>query len=642
MLDEATGKQIVNNGFVGSQILLFPPYPFGRLVKMRLLDSAHFLVFHALFYTHCVLNRLPGINMLSRLFAALLFVSFGYSSATAQSLEERLLAEPAASLAKAAAAMGDAKRGAVVFYQPYMACRKCHADEAVGKGIGPSLLAMDPKPTDEELVDSVLRPSKTIKKGFESLSVLKEDGQLVQGTLVERDDQIIVLRDAALGLEKTVSISIDSVDQERVSDVSSMPAGQVNVLTSRQQFLDLICYLMEIRDGGKERAAELEPPPSLYSVAAIPEYENNIDHAGMIRGLDRESFKRGEAIYARVCANCHGTHDRPGSLPTSLNFSTGKFKNGNDPFSMYQTLTRGFGLMVPQSWMVPQQKYDAIHYIREAYLKPRNKTQYAEVDDTYLASLPKGDSLGPAPSKIEPWRQMDYGPNLVSTYEIGDDGSNFAYKGNAFRIDPGPGGITQGHSWMVFDYDTLRMSAAWADGDFIDYRGIGFDGSHNSHPRAAGAIHFANPTGPGWARPGTDSFDDPRLIGRDGRRYGPLPRDWAQYRGMYYHGNETVMSYTVGETDVLESESRLDENWRVFARKFTIGPRKQSMLLQVAHDQGLADLPFEPVGRPADADASLQQLVHWGASSTTGEDSKAGVAGRSTLAVRRRDFPAGR
>ena len=86
----------------------------------------------------------------------------------------------------------------------------------------------------------------------------------------------------------------------------------------------------------------------------------------MIAGLDAASFQRGEKIYDRVCANCHGTKDHAGSLPTSLRFASGAFKNGSDPYRMYQTLTRGFGQMAPQTWMVPEQKYDVIHYIREA------------------------------------------------------------------------------------------------------------------------------------------------------------------------------------------------------------------------------------------------------------------------------------
>ncbi|MCO6458638.1 MAG: c-type cytochrome, partial [Pirellulaceae bacterium] len=406
------------------------------------------------------------------------------------------------------------------------------------------------------------------------------------------------------------------IEQRSAASLSIMPDGQLNALASRQQFLDLLRYLMEIRDGGPQRAAELEPPPALYASRPLPEYEQQIDHAGMIASLNDDSFRRGEAIYNRLCINCHGTHDKPGSLPTSLRFATGKFKNGSDPYTMYQTLTRGFGMMVPQTWMVPEQKYDVIHYIRQAYLREHNPTEYRAVDEAYLAGLPQGTTRGPQPSNILPWEQMDYGPNLVATYEVGDDGANFAYKGNAVRLDAGPGGVSQGRQWLLFDYDTLRMAAVWSGEGFIDWNGINFNGRHGVHPRIMGQVQVANPTGPGWADPRTGSFDDPRLRGRDDRAYGPLPRQWAQYRGMYYHGPQTVIAYTVGETPVWElpgsrsvelpplsavatgsatgdpaSEGAASDPPRgrfvsLATRTFNLGSRPQPLILQVAHRPG--------------------------------------------------------
>ncbi len=101
-----------------------------------------------------------------------------------------------------------------------------------------------------------------------------------------------------------------------------MPAGQVNQPASWQQFLDLIRYFRSIRDGGPLKAKELEPPAHLYQIR-IPEYENDIDHAGLIASLDNGAFNRGEAIYNRLCINCHGTKRPGGSLmPTSLKFAS--------------------------------------------------------------------------------------------------------------------------------------------------------------------------------------------------------------------------------------------------------------------------------------------------------------------------------
>ena len=50
---------------------------------------------------------------------------------------------------------------------------------------------------------------------------------------------------------------------------------------------------------------------------------------------------------------------------------------------MWLPSNHGVGMMLPQTWMVPQQKYDVIHYIREEYLKADNPDQYARIDRTY-------------------------------------------------------------------------------------------------------------------------------------------------------------------------------------------------------------------------------------------------------------------
>ncbi len=509
---------------------------------------------------------------------------------TASQLERELTSVPAAKLADEAARFGDAKRGAVLFFQPQMACRQCHSVDGSKSPLGPALAEKRPDATNEFLVESVLHPSKSIRKEFQSTVVVMNDGKVTLGLVVEETAEKIVLREGR-PFGKLIEIPRSDIDEYQPIKQSIMPDGQVSLLASRQQFLDLIRYLIEIRDGGALRAKELEPPASLYAIR-IPEYEKDIDHAAMIAELDAGAFKRGQAIYSRLCVNCHGTHDKPGSLPTSLRFATGKFRNGADPHTMYQTLTRGFGMMIAQTWMVPQQKYDVIHYVRQAYLKEHNPSQHYSITDEYLAGLPKGKSRGPEPVQNEPWITMDYGPSLVNTYEVGNDASNFAYKGIAVRLDPGPGGISRGQSWMVFDHDTMRVAAAWTGDGFIDWQGIHMNGRHNIHPRIKGDVHLANPTGPGWAEPETQSFDDPRLRGRDDRLYGPLPRKWAHYKGLSHHGQKTIIDYTVGDTFVREVPGLATSVTRdggassafTFTRTFNVGPRSHDMILQVARE----------------------------------------------------------
>ncbi|HEX4613764.1 MAG TPA: c-type cytochrome, partial [Urbifossiella sp.] len=366
------------------------------------------------------------------------------------SLHQQLAAEPVAELAKAARDRGDAGRGAVLFFQPFLACAKCHDGDA---RLGPDLAAVGKDATAEYLVESVLFPSKAIRKGYETVTVATADDRAVTGLVAaETADALTLLDPAANG--KQVVIPKGDIARRATSPLSLMPDGQANLLSDRQQFLDLMKYLIEIAEQGPAWARELRPA---VTALVIPEYEKDIDHPGLVRGLDEKAFRRGEAIYTRVCANCHGTKDQPGSLPTSPRFAAHVFKSGSDPYSLYQTLTRGYGMMAPQTWMVPRQKYDVIHYLREAYLRPHNPGQYAKADDGYLAKLPAGkkDEFGPAPSNVEPWVTADYGPSLINTYEVGGAsptaGPNFAYKGLAVRLDPGPGGVSRGKRWGVFD-----------------------------------------------------------------------------------------------------------------------------------------------------------------------------------------------
>ncbi len=525
----------------------------------------------------------------SPLLAAFLLVT----TVSAQNLEQQLLSVAPEQLAKSSRQDGDARRGAILFHQVHIGCVKCHAVNGAKNALGPDLtaLAKQKDATDTHVVTSILKPSAAIRKGFEPYTVVTDDGKARTGLLISRSDTEIVLRDPATG--ERISIPAETVDEAVANTVSVMPKGIANQVGGRQQFLDLVRYVLEIKDGGPEVARSLQPPPGMITFK-IPEYEARVDHAKLISSLDNDALKRGQKIYNRLCINCHGDHDRPGSLPTALRFAEGKFRNGGDPHTMYRTLTHGFGLMVPQTWMVPRQKYDVIHYIRETYVKPRNEAQYIAVNDSYLSSLPKGDTLGPDPVEYAPWSDMNYGPAMINTFEIGNNGRNFAYKGIATRLDAGPGGVSKGNKWMVFDHDTLRIAAAWtrpADSrgnNFINWQGIHFDGRHNIHPRVVGDLHFENPTGPGWARPGSRSFEDnARVVGRDDRRYGPLPRDWAQYRGLYMSGDESIVSYAVGRRDVLEKAGHLEvtvdgQLIDVFTRTMSVGPGNQDNLMLVA------------------------------------------------------------
>ncbi len=520
-------------------------------------------------------------------------------------LSELLIAEGSAALAADARLHGNPRRGALVYFDARFSCRKCHEAPIGTRPLGPDLapskpLRRDPtgrdsRLTTEQIVEAVLEPSKKIREGYETFTFELNDGQVVTGTLVEDTPDTVIIREVAQP-DRDRTIPRSQIAARDKSMLSLMPEGQINLLTDRQQFLDLARYLFEIYAGGPDRAAQLEPPAYLYAQPPLPEYEARLDHAELVRSLDDAALFRGAAIYERACANCHGTSEREGTLPSAPRFAIGRLKQPTDPLAMYRTLTHGFGLMAAQSWMVPRQKYDVIHYIRETFLS-RRADKYVAVDNAYLAALPAGDTLGPQPPAVDPWVAMDYGPYLIGTYAIGTKGQTFAHKGIAMRLDPGEGGIARGRQWVLFDHDTLRWAGGWSGRGFIDWRGILFNGEHGVHPRTIGRASFVNHTGPGWANPADGGWDDARVLGRDGQRYGPLPASWAKFRGLFRRGDSVILSYTVGETDVLEAASTIEHpaGGQAWVRRVSLGRRTRELNLLVGqHPTGDATLvPIE-------------------------------------------------
>lgn len=194
------------------------------------------------------------------------FLPTEWSSAQQASITEALRREGAKALAADARERGDAVRGAVLFPKQELKCFQCHALGAPNL-LGPDLTrwAMD-KP-DEYLVDAVLFPSKDIHEDYRTQQFLLETDQVLSGRLVQEDSKQVVLR---LNDEerRLVTIERSQVVQQQASSVSAMPDDLIDQLASRQQFLDLIRYLIELRDeAGRSSAVEM-PAESIASIDA--------------------------------------------------------------------------------------------------------------------------------------------------------------------------------------------------------------------------------------------------------------------------------------------------------------------------------------------------------------------------------------
>ena len=188
---------------------------------------------------------------------AALALAFYGPEVVAQSLSADLKAEGAEALAIAARERGDAVNGAVLFPQQGLACANCHVP-GDKDAIGPDLTAPEKDVSDLHVVDSILSPSKTIKKGYESVTVVTTSGKTHTGRIVRKDADSINLHDGSPPYQR-ITLQLDDVVETFPNPKSSMPDNLIDQLKDRQQFLDLVRYVMEIRGTGRQQTTEKTP-----------------------------------------------------------------------------------------------------------------------------------------------------------------------------------------------------------------------------------------------------------------------------------------------------------------------------------------------------------------------------------------------
>jgi hypothetical protein len=117
---------------------------------------------------------------------------------------------------------------------------------------------------------------------------------------------------------------------------------------------------------------------------------------------------------------------------------------------------------------------------------------------------------------------------------------------------------------ICFDTETLRYAVGWTGGT-LDLSKSSIRNERGNGPiPVQGELRFQTRIGPGWAKAG--SFTDPRPGG-----LGPLPAEWAKFKGVYRAGGQTVLSYTVGGAEVLDLPGfQAREGLEVFTRTLSV------------------------------------------------------------------------
>jgi putative heme-binding domain-containing protein len=498
----------------------------------------------------------------------------------ANDLESKLREQPVTRLAERVETLGRAEAGAVLFHTSAAACVKCHADVGDASPLGPTISELGEDTKTTHVIEAILHPSKSIRKGYETWKVLTVDGSVRTGIRVDQKGNHVVLRDAT-NLESSIRIAETDIEAMRVAETSLMPEGLASALRDEQAFYDLTKYVVEVARGGPEQARALKPAASELTVT---DDTQNLDHAGILADLGADDFEVGKSIYFGHCVNCHGPDGNTPKLATARAFGTQRLKFGADPLSMLRTLTLGNGLMAGVRYLSPKERYQVIHFIREAFMKGSNP-DYREIDEAYLASLPKGTNSGEF--KIEGDR--DFGPVLAS--QLGQQVNS----GLTFRL---PHDVS-----VTYDLHRFRLGGAWSGG-FLDL-------SQTQHFRQRGE---RMPKPMGTPLSGLDAYawqlGDSFTIPEDAKPpRGPVREDLASYHGHYLHGDRAVLSYAIHGREVLETITAAQlGDAPIIRHSLHIAASKQPLALRVIKQtrQGQPEVIAANAGSQVDAESSIE------------------------------------
>jgi putative heme-binding domain-containing protein len=138
---------------------------------------------------------------------------------------------------------GDSRRGENLFWSQPIQCGGCHRIGDRGTPVGPDLSTIGKLRSREDLLDSLLEPSRRIEPKHATYVAATADGVSLTGLLVKRDEKWVILRD---NKGKEIVLAAKDVEDLRPSRLSLMPDGQLADLTA-QEAADLIQYLYSLR-----------------------------------------------------------------------------------------------------------------------------------------------------------------------------------------------------------------------------------------------------------------------------------------------------------------------------------------------------------------------------------------------------------
>jgi putative heme-binding domain-containing protein len=150
------------------------------------------------------------------------------------------------SLAHLLARQGDSQRGKQLLAASVkndMQCLKCHTISGTGGQIGPDLSVIGKKASKQDLLESILNPSKAVADQYVNWQIETKKGLSLSGLIVEETPSAITLRD---GNSKDTKIEKSDIESREKSQKSLMPDNLLAYMTE-DDLVDIVAYLLELK-----------------------------------------------------------------------------------------------------------------------------------------------------------------------------------------------------------------------------------------------------------------------------------------------------------------------------------------------------------------------------------------------------------
>jgi putative heme-binding domain-containing protein len=141
-------------------------------------------------------------------------------------------------------------------------CSQCHVVDKMGADIGPQLTTAGNKFSVEDLMRATIEPSHEISDQYAMIEIVKKDGKTVVGRMIEKTDAGVVVQPDPRQPDNKVTIAAGDIKEEKISKVSTMPAGLINAM-SANELRDLTAFILS----GGNKDHEMFKDPDAVSTA---------------------------------------------------------------------------------------------------------------------------------------------------------------------------------------------------------------------------------------------------------------------------------------------------------------------------------------------------------------------------------------